>query len=195
MKSVISFTVAIVLTALLIIPAIADFDPYVDYSEVMIEAAFSGDYEVGILAQASRNEKIEALELDKPMFGYDELLLLSKLIHTEAGSEWLPEVWRMAVGEVVLNRVASSEFPNTIQDCIFQPGQYSAASSYFFDTLTPYRWCIVSACRLLDGERVLDEPSVVYQSGTVQGGSIFLELHDNIYGSTYFCRSRNIGLY
>lgn len=195
MKSAISFTAAFILLLILKAPALADFDPYVDYSEVMIEAAVSGDYEAGILAQSCRNEKIEALELDEPMFEYDDLLLLGRLIHTEAGSAWLTEEWRMAVGEVALNRVASPEFPDSLQKCVFQPGQYSAADEDFFEILTPYHWCVVSACNLLRGERVLDEPSVVFQSGATQGSGVFLELSDSVYGSTYFCISGNPELY
>ena len=195
MKSVISFTAAFALLLILKVPTHADFDPYVDYSEAMIEAAISGDDEAGMLAQSCRNEKIEALELDEPRFEYKDLLLLSRLIHTEAGSAWLPEVWRMAVGEVVLNRVASPEFPDTLEECIFQPGQYSAADEKYFEILTPYRWCVASACHLLRGERVLDEPSVVFQSGGTQGSGVFLELNDSVYGSTYFCVSGNPELY
>lgn len=35
----------------------------------------------------------------------------------------------MAVGAVVLNRVASSSFPNNIHDVIYQSGQFTPASS------------------------------------------------------------------
>ncbi|WIV10429.1 cell wall hydrolase [Proteiniborus sp. MB09-C3] len=43
---------------------------------------------------------------------------LSRIIHAEAGSE--PYRGKVAVGSVILNRVVSSEFPNTIKDVIFE---------------------------------------------------------------------------
>lgn len=59
------------------------------------------------------------------------------MIHTEAGSAWLSMEWKMAVGEVLLNRVASPEFPDTLAGCAFQPGQYTAADEDWFEVLLP----------------------------------------------------------
>lgn len=53
----------------------------------------------------------------------DELLLLAKLITAEAKGE--PYLGQVAVGGVVLNRVANPLFPNTIEAVIYQPGQFS----------------------------------------------------------------------
>ena len=47
----------------------------------------------------------------------DDLYWLSRIICAEAGGE--PMTGQIAVGNVVLNRVASSEFPNTIYGVIF----------------------------------------------------------------------------
>lgn len=54
--------------------------------------------------------------LDKT-YNQDEVYWLSKIIHSEAGGESL--IGQIAVGNVVLNRVASSDFPNTIYSVIF----------------------------------------------------------------------------
>lgn len=48
----------------------------------------------------------------------DELYWLSRIIHAEAGAE--PYNGKVAVGSVILNRVASSDFPNTIKGVIFE---------------------------------------------------------------------------
>ena len=101
----------------------------------------------------------------------------------------------MAVGEVLLNRVASPEFPDTLRDCAFQPGQYTAADEGWFEVLLPFRDCVEAAFRLLSGERVLRDPSVVFQSGGVQGGGVALELTDSVYGSVYFCYTSRPELY
>ena len=50
--------------------------------------------------------------------------LLARLIHGEARGE--PYVGMVAVGAVVLNRVKSSKFPNTIAGVIYQSGAFDA---------------------------------------------------------------------
>ncbi|NLW56583.1 MAG: cell wall hydrolase [Firmicutes bacterium] len=53
----------------------------------------------------------------------DDLYLLAKLIQAEADGE--PYAGQVAVGAVVINRVKSPQFPNTIRAVIYQPGQFS----------------------------------------------------------------------
>ena len=52
--------------------------------------------------------------------------LLARLIHGEARGE--PYTGKVAVGAVVLNRVKSSSFPNTIAGVIYQKGAFDAVS-------------------------------------------------------------------
>lgn len=52
--------------------------------------------------------------------------LLARLIHGEARGE--PYVGMVAVGAVVLNRVKSSKFPNTLAGVIYQAGAFDAVS-------------------------------------------------------------------
>ena len=191
------FLIWTVLSALLLsaAPAYADFFPEVDYSERMIAAAEAGDVEAGRLFQKVRDEKIEVMELPYVSVDFDDLLLLSRLIYAEAGSYWLSEEWKMAVGEVVLNRVASPEFPNTIREVIVQPGQYHGPAEDYLNFLTPNRASISAALQLLCGERVLNDPAVVFQSNAVLGSGVFLELQDNWLGSTYLCYSSHMELY
>jgi N-acetylmuramoyl-L-alanine amidase len=49
---------------------------------------------------------------------------MARIIHSEARGETFQG--QVAVGAVVLNRVQSSQFPDSISDVIFQPGQFSA---------------------------------------------------------------------
>ena len=53
--------------------------------------------------------------------------LLAALIQCEAGSDVYEG--QVAVGAVVMNRVLSSAYPNTIRDVIYASGQFSPASS------------------------------------------------------------------
>lgn len=53
-----------------------------------------------------------------------DLYLLAKLIYSEARGE--PYVGQVAVGAVVLNRVANPGFPNTLEGVIYQPWAFTA---------------------------------------------------------------------
>ena len=53
----------------------------------------------------------------------DNVNLLAQLIHHEAGNQCRDG--KIAVGEVVMNRIRSTEFPNNIYDVIYQPGQFA----------------------------------------------------------------------
>ncbi len=63
-----------------------------------------------------------------PTSGYNgsEVQLLARLIHGEARGE--PYTGQVGVGAVVLNRVRSSSFPNTIAGVIYQPGAFDAVA-------------------------------------------------------------------
>lgn len=168
-----------------------DFSPEIDYMERMIDAVASGDDEAGREAQRCRDRKLAELSLAFPQVDYDMLSTLSRLIYAEAGSEWLDLEWKMAVGEVALNRTASPEFPDTIQEVAAQPGQYAAGLL----RMKPNRESIEAALRLLEGERVLNDPAVVFQANTPQGSGVFLRLWDSRCGATYLCYSHRMELY
>ena len=130
-----------------------------------------------------------------PQIDFEELWLLSKIIYAEAGSVWLPMDWKMAVGEVVLNRMASPEFPDTMREVLEQPGQYYGRNNPYFNCLKPLPESVEAARRLLEGERVLSAPGVVFQSNYRLGSAVFLELKDTLLGSTYLCVSSHPELY
>ncbi len=58
---------------------------------------------------------------------YSDLDLLAAIIWCEAGNQ--PYDGMVAVGQVVMNRVASSSFPNTVSEVLNQPGQFTPASA------------------------------------------------------------------
>jgi len=61
----------------------------------------------------------------------DELYLMARMISAEARGE--PFVGQVAVGAVILNRVESPQFPNTIAEVLYQPGAFSALLDGQFD--------------------------------------------------------------
>lgn len=173
----------------------ADYDPKVDYLSIMLRAAACGDIEAGRAAEICRNEMLDRTGSDEVKIAFEDLFLLAKIITSEAGSERLSDEWRMCVGEVVLNRVASPEFPDTVEEVIMQEGQYAGVNTdQFIYYLNPTEDSVNAALRLLQGERLMD-PWVVFQANFPQGGSIYAKYYDSLYGYTYFCTTSYPELY
>lgn len=163
------------------------------YLKDMISAAEEGRVKAGQSAEENRNAAIDAICSDEEKISFDELYLLARVIYSEAGSDWLDDDFRICVGEVVLNRVASPEFPDSIHDVVYQKGQYPVVSSPGFAGMKPGKDCVDAALRLLQGERLM-VPSVIYQSDSIQG-ELFSMYSDMRLGNTYFCLSPNQELY
>lgn len=82
----------------------------------------------------------------------DEILLLAALIQCEAGGEKYEG--QVAVGAVVLNRMRSSRYPNTISGVIYSPGQFTPAGNGKVDRVLangPRETCIKAAQEALNG--------------------------------------------
>lgn len=74
--------------------------------------------------------------------------LLAKLVYAEARGE--PYKGQVAVAAVVLNRVASSSFPNTVSGVIYQSGAFSCVSNGSINA-SPNSACIRAALDALNG--------------------------------------------
>lgn len=57
----------------------------------------------------------------------DDLTLMAAIIYCEAGAE--PYEAQLAVGSVIMNRVRSSSYPNTLYGVLYQKGQFPPATS------------------------------------------------------------------
>ncbi|MBX5476241.1 MAG: cell wall hydrolase [Clostridia bacterium] len=79
-----------------------------------------------------------------------EVELLVHLVHAEANTE--PLEGQIAVAAVVLNRVKSPLFPNTVRDVIYQPYQFESVGNYFFTTDPPTAQNREAVRRALAGE-------------------------------------------
>lgn len=64
---------------------------------------------------------------EEPPYTKDELRLMSAIIFCEAGAESYNG--KVAVGIVIMNRVNSDLFPNTISKVVYQKGQFSPVRS------------------------------------------------------------------
>ena len=66
-------------------------------------------------------------DISEVSFADGDRYLLANLIYCEAGGE--PYVGQVAVGSVVMNRVLSSVYPDTVTGVIYQSGQFSPVAS------------------------------------------------------------------
>lgn len=161
----------------------------VDYSELMAECVVNQDEKMGEVYMVKRDKKIDLYGGSK--FTYEDLEILSKIIEAEAGMNWLDEYIRMCVGEVLMNRVASKDFPDTIREVAYQEGQYHHIKYGLFDEIVPTMKSVRTALRLLNGDRVINDKDVVFQANFPQGSGIYEIIHDNLLGNTYLCYSNN----
>ena len=99
---------------------------------------------------------------DSPCQPQEDLVLLASVINSEASGESYDE--KLRVGNVVLNRVYSKYYPNTLQDVIYQKKQFSGICGrlFRFDPCGDRgdKESIEAARALLCGKRVL-EPSII----------------------------------
>lgn len=113
-----------------------------------------------------------------------DLFYLAAAICNEAGGS--SEEIQLLVANVVINRVNSPLFPNTIYDVLTQHMQYGMMWKYGVDFP---EWasqevkdrCYDVAQRILEGERVCPE-DVVFQAEFIQGSGIYKEID-----GFYFC--------
>lgn len=104
--------------------------------------------------------------------------LLAALIECEAGGESYDGM--LAVGSVVMNRVASSYFPNTVVGVIYQGGQFSPVASGRFATVLgrgASASCQQAAAEVLGGNRNVSclyfRRNTGLIAGTVIGNHVF----------------------
>ncbi len=78
-------------------------------------------------AMATKASKMSWRDVSVINYQVSDRDLLAALIYCEAGSE--PYIGQVAVGAVVINRVRSAAYPNTIVGVIYQKGQFSPVAS------------------------------------------------------------------
>ncbi len=90
-------------------------------------------------------------ETPAPSYSEEDLYWLSRIISAESKGESLRG--KIAVGNVVLNRVVHPDFPDTVKGVIFEAGQFTPVKNgTLYDT--PTSESVEAAKRCLDGETV-----------------------------------------
>lgn len=192
---------------------VTGFDPDMDYMQAMQQALEDGGsyaLQVGAIYEQQRNLKIDSLNLTQkktsyftsyttasqiksamaaavqPKYTGEDLDLLSRVIYAEVGCSWIPDWVQQMTGSVVLNRVASSYYPNTIREVIYQPGQYSPTWDGSINKKPDAR-TVANAKYLLEHGSICPS-NVVGQNSVVTGSGVYRSYYDSVLGTTvYFC--------
>lgn len=108
----------------------------------------------------------------------EEIDLLARLITAETGGT--DEYLAYLTGSVVINRMQSEKFPNTVFSVIYQEGQYQCTwNGHIYRPYTDLAWEVAE--ELLTYGTTIDG-GVVFQSEFKQGSGVFRQV-----GRTYFC--------
>lgn len=110
----------------------------------------------------------------------DERELLLKIAFCEANSESIE--CQMAVIQVILNRVESDIFPNSIHDVLYASNQFSPVGTTWFSNAEYNERNIEALERVLKGEKVISENVVFFWSSAVdvsEPGTWYYNMHQN----------------
>lgn len=110
---------------------------------------------------------------------------LSRIIQHEAGASYCSDYTRYLVGVVVLKRVKSSLFPDSVKGVLLQDGPRQYMSDYEFSLVRPSKKCKQISRKLLKGgfKGISAYPdNLVYHANFVQGSGIY-----RVSNGVYFC--------
>lgn len=138
--------------------------------------------------QTKKTTSTKTTKTKQPSYTAKELEMMSIVIYREAGGDAYSNKTRIMVGNVVMNRVRSSRFPNTIYGVLTQRGQYAGMSNgVTWPKMASNRWeqnavkrAKACAKRVLNGENYLPK-NVVYQSDYRNLGSGIYCVADGMY--------------
>lgn len=115
--------------------------------------------------------KSEALSVEPRTYTDEELYILAHVLAGECQS--CPDQEQLYVGSVVLNRVAHPSFPDTIEEVVFQKGQYACTrDGNYYREPTDRNWA--NAKTLLENGSILPA-NVIWQSGGRQGKGVYIK--------------------
>lgn len=114
-----------------------------------LNVAYNAENDLVIL---SRQEGGEPYLADaSAVYDGDTLYWLSRIINAESGNQ--PLEGKIAVGNVVMNRVRDPRFPDTLYDVLFQKNQFTPAASGSIYR-EPNEESVVAAMLVMDGAQV-----------------------------------------
>lgn len=103
---------------------------------------------LGVTLSGAKSSSARAASATSTKYVSSDHRLLAKCVYAEARGE--PYKGQVAVAAVVLNRVASSSFPNTVSGVIYQSGAFTCVDNGSINN-TPDSSCIRAALDALNG--------------------------------------------
>ena len=137
-----------------------------------------------ILSETTSEDVID--DLEGYCYSDEDLYLLARVIDAEA-SDICTDEHKMCTGQVILNRMNSNKYPNTLREVVYDKGQYaSVENDRLKEEIT--KESLDVARRLLNGEKILPD-DVVYQAEFPQGKEIVKTIYNKYLDTTtYYCR-------
>lgn len=155
-----------------------------EYTEVATEVGEAQTMEqireAEAAAEAARKKAALKKQYEAVRASGNEVQVLGALIQLEAGNQ--PYEGQLAVGAVVMNRVRSGRYPNTIADVIYAPGQFPYASTKVHEVMSRgvKQSCLQAAQEAINGASNVGSfthfksaRSAVSGSHIVIGGHVF----------------------
>ena len=156
-----------------------EYVPVPEYIEVSVEVPVEVVTYIQVPVNSTCTNRYAALDLS----AYD-LELLARIAWREARGE--KSVGMRMVIEVVLNRVLSSQFPDTVYGVLYQPGQFSQGEG------------VPSLEEIVPTQAQYDAVSLVLSDTPITDADVYFfatsALTDNVFmrvGGHYFCRNGN----
>lgn len=144
-------------------------------------------------SKSSEKNQSKLLPNDKKKYSEQDLRLMANIIFCEAGNQ--SYAGKKAVGIVVMNRVRSHKFPNTITKVIYQKSQFGPASNGSLNraftqydkgnfTSAAHLQCIEAAKETLEGSTIVklngtdvEMKTYLFFSGYVSGARLQIGGH------------------
>ena len=156
-----------------------------DYKDLLIEEQTSIEEETNkYLISSSENQDVHVQKVEKKKevtYSEEDLMLLAGAIENEANSDTCSDQHQRAVVSIILNRVKSKYYPDTVYDVLFQEGQYDIQPRFYH----PTKRSIKNAKYVLEHGSLYPD-KCVFQSESKQGDGVYDTFESN--GSiTYIC--------
>ncbi|MCM1223750.1 MAG: cell wall hydrolase [Lachnospiraceae bacterium] len=137
-----------------------------------------------LTCRAEEQEKILVYTSDfLETITFEEFDMVSQVITAEAeGEDWEAQ-WYIAC--VILNRVESDLFPDSIEEVIFQEKQFSCIWNGRYDRSRPNDSCMEALQYALDAERIPEDIYYFTSNGYLPGTKPYIQV-----GDMYFSRQK-----
>ena len=129
-------------------------------------------------------DDMAVLESGETFYNADDVNRLSHIIYAEAGNQ--PLAGMIGVGDVVMNRVASDRFPNTIEEVLYAPGQFDPVSNGSIN-LEPNAQSVIAAHLALEGYNTVGDSVFFHNPGSstfyLNSSTFVIRIQDHVFFS------------